>query len=213
MKLKKIEWLALLMTVLLLVAATVVVGSVMYREFQTTAAVASPAANETTAAQTTARQAYPAAEAAARRWREDAYLTGASAVWRQPTEAGLQNGKTDWVFSFYSPSAGKEYLVSVSGHTLHTSLIREVGRAPAPLAPAQWQVDSTQALRDFLDHSGRRFLRLNPQANVHLQLAVSAQGKAEWRITALSAPDRPTLLYFVDANGTGGETRIAASNP
>jgi len=209
MKLRKIEWLALLIIVLLLVIAAAAVGSVMYREFQAAVAVAPPADAGQTAALTTAQEAYPVAEAAARRWRNDAFLTGVSAVWRQPAEARLQSGKTNWVFSFYSPSARKEYIVPISGRTLGASIIREAKRTPAPLSPANWQVDSPQAIRDFLDHSGRQFLRHNPQANVHLQLATSAQGQPEWRITALSAPDRPTLLYFVSANGN--ETRIAAN--
>jgi len=199
MKLSKAELATLLVLFLAVVVTGLVLVTLVRQQFSTAMAV-----SQDVASLTTAKDAYPLAEALARRWRDDVQLSRVTAAWRRPTEAQLLSGKTNWAFYFYSPSAQQTIIVSVRGRIVQESGVSPASQAPATISPADWQIDSPQAIRDFLDHGGRQFLQTHPQSNVHLQLLASEAGQVEWSIIALSVPGEPTVQFFL--NATGGLT-------
>ena len=194
MKFSKAELATLLVLFLAVVVTGLVLVTLVRQQFSMAMAV-----SQNVASLTTAKEAYPLAEALARRWRDDVRLSRVTAAWRQPTEAQLLSGQTSWAFYFYSPSARQTIIVSVRGQIVQKSRVSSTHQAPTTISPADWRIDSPQAIRDFLDHGGRQFLQTHPQSNVHLQLFVSEAGQVEWSITALSAPGQPTVQFFLNA--------------
>ncbi len=201
MKFSKTEWIISVGAVLgLFLAAIVIVALALgaTRRVSARPPVTLPQQNAA-ALTTTAKDAYPAAEALARRWHDDAQLSRITAAWRQPTETQLLTGKTSWAFYFYSPSVRETYIVSVAGQTARQSRVSPAPQVPPTISSNYWQVDSPKAIRDFLEHGGRQFLQEHPQSSVHLQLNVSEKGQVEWSVIGLSAPDEPTVVFFLNA--------------
>jgi len=202
MKLTKQEWLVFLATVLGIFLVAIIIGMLVIKavRYQPAAQTkAQPRPQQAAPALTTAKAAYPPAESLARQWHNDAQLTRVTAAWRQPTEAQLLSGQTSWAFYFYSPAAQESYIVSVTGQSAHASRIGPAVQIRPVILPNYWQVDSPQAIHDFLEHGGREFLQKHPQASVNLQLNVSDAGQVEWSVMGVSTPDQTPVVFFLNA--------------
>lgn len=134
----------------------------------------------------TARQAYGAAQEAARAWQPDAQPSSLSAHWQRTR--GMWPTQTVWMIHFYSPSSGRlaVFLVEV-GRTL---MLREA-LSPYPLptfVEDQWKVDSPQAMEIWWGSGGADFLARHPDAEVTLQLKPTGptDDRPEWVVTAVA---------------------------
>ena len=147
----------------------------------------------------TARSAYALAQQVALAWREDAFLVGASASWRKAT-LGTFREPVPWAFQFYSASVGRLYLVSVSGGEARA--LRE-SFSPYDLSAITdetWQVDSPQALAEWLNAGGGRFLRSHTLIDVHAALRYDkARGKVMWSVTGLEIGGDNSFPHSVEA--------------
>lgn len=132
----------------------------------------------------TARQAYQAAQEAARAWQPDAQPSSLAAHWQWGR--GNWSAQTVWTLHFYSPSSGR--LAVFLADWGRVRLLREAS-SPYPLptfAEEQWRVDSPQALEAWWTGGGADFLARSPNAEVTLQLRPGDSGRPEWVVTALS---------------------------
>ncbi|MBI2865007.1 MAG: hypothetical protein HYX94_10655 [Chloroflexi bacterium] len=168
-------------------------------------------------ATSSAREAYPLAEQAAREWRRDAELRSVRATWHNPNPAELREGKTAWAFYFVSPPGrgltqpegwvprrgGKlmGYIVTVSEGKAQG--IRE-GEFPSDgqsLTFVDWKVDSPQALRFFLENGGQDFLAGHAQADAHAILQGAEGGQPPtWELTLLDKQTKTALSLQLDAS-------------
>ncbi len=134
----------------------------------------------------TARQAYRAAQEAARAWQPDALPSSFSAHWRRTR--GKWPTQTVWTSHFYSPSSGRlaVFLVEVGRVNM---LWEAVSPYPLPtFAEDQWRVDSPRALETWWASGGADFLARHSNAEVALQLKPGrpTDHQPEWVITAMA---------------------------
>lgn len=134
----------------------------------------------------TARQAYRAAQEAARAWQMDALPSSLSAHWQRTR--GRWPTQNVWTIHFYSPSSGRlaVFLVEVG----RARMLREAF-SPYPLptfAEDQWKVDSPQAVEAWWRSGGADFLARHGDAGVTVQLKpISPEnGLPVWTITAVA---------------------------
>lgn len=147
----------------------------------------------------TARSAYDLARETAVQWREDAYLTSASAVWPKATESGFRE-PVPWAFQFYSPSAGQVNIISVQGGQATSLRQSYAPYAPSGLAVEAWSVDSPQALAEWLNAGGGGFLRTHTLVDVHATLRYDKQSdRMMWHVTGLDSGGQDTLSHGAKA--------------
>jgi hypothetical protein len=147
----------------------------------------------------TARSAYAVAQETALKWREDAYLTSASALWPKATTDTFREPAA-WNYQFYSPSAGKVNIIAVQGGEA-TSLRQSY--APyilSAISVETWQVDSPQALVAWLNAGGGYFLRGRTLVDVHATLRYDGQGgQTMWYVTGLDSGGEDSFGHTVKA--------------
>jgi len=158
----------------------------------------------------TARQAYQQAVSVAQNWRADAQLSRVTASWQQQAGTNinaLQNGRANWAFTFYSATAHQISIIAVTGTQAHQSRFDQPLSPPAIIPIDQWQIDSPAAIQTFLTYGGQEFLQKNPQASIHLKLAVNDQQTVEWQIIGITNPTN-SILFFLNATSgaIGNET-------
>ena len=141
----------------------------------------------------TARQAYRAAQEAARAWQTDAQPATLAAHWRQTR--GRWPSQSTWTVQFYSPATGRMAVVVVEAG--RARLLQET-ITPYPLptwAEDRWRVDSPQALEVWWAEGGADFLARHPQAEVAIQLgpAGPADPRPVWTVTAVAGNQVHTL--------------------
>lgn len=149
----------------------------------------------------TARQAYQAAQEAARAWQSDALPSSLSAQWQRTR--GRWPTQTIWMAHFYSPSSGRlaVFLVELG----RTRLLQEaLSPYPLPtLAEDQWKVDSPRALEVWWGNGGSDFLARHSDARVVLQLKPTSptDDRPEWVITAVAGRQ----VQVVTISGVDGQ--------
>ncbi len=150
---------------------------------------------------TSARQALAPAVELAVQWQEDAQLAVVSRQW---LEAGKHVGTDDgWAFQFFSPSARRLALVTVTGGT--ASLARESSSPyTVPTFSAdEWQVDSDQALGIWWERGGQNLLVRRPDATLVIQLRVPEEGGEHpvWTVAGFAGTES---VISVALDGTDG---------
>jgi hypothetical protein len=147
----------------------------------------------------TARSAYLLAQEAALNWREDAYLTSTSASWPSATVDAFGE-PVPWVCQFYSPSGGKVNLISVEGGEARPLRQSYAPYALSAIAPDAWQVDSPQALSEWLNAGGGRFLRAYTLVDVHASLRYDKKSRRlVWYVTGLDSAGANVFSHVVQA--------------
>ncbi len=158
----------------------------------------------------TAAEALPRAQEAASAWQADAQLVSANASWRGLPPDDLLGEEVAWSFTFFSPQTRSIRIISVSPQGAATAETLNASPNTRVVDLSNWQVDSPQVLRAFLDHGGRAFLGENPQATVSLRLGPSESGDSlVWLAFGIYSPNRSTLTVQVDP--ISGQVRASGS--
>jgi hypothetical protein len=146
-----------------------------------------------------ARSAYLLAQEVALNWREDAYLTSVSSSWPSATMGAFAE-PVSWVFQFYSPSGGKVNLISVAGGEARALRQSFAPYALSAIVPDAWQVDSPQALAEWLNAGGGRFLRAHTLVDVHASLRYDKQSRRlVWYVMGLDSAGADVFSHAVQA--------------
>jgi hypothetical protein len=185
--------LAFLVVVFLLFAAAATFGQAKARA-SAEAALGSNAVLTEAAKPFDAEAGYVSAYSAAHTWAEDATLVQAQVTL---TADQQQFADAPWSFVFYSAQRRATSLfVAAPGRTVLLSTRPSSGPV-SPVELAEWQMDSSEALRQFLARGGALFLEAYPQAT--LTLALSAAGRATWQGRLVDNDSGNTLHLNFDA--------------
>jgi hypothetical protein len=153
----------------------------------------------------TARVAFASAQTIATAWRDDAALLSATATWPQGRQTQeLLGGETTWGFTFYSPGAGALALISViEGQA--TLISETASKAPSrPLDVAGWQLDSPDAVKQFLEEQGESFMASAGVTTLTMMLSTDNQNdRIEWLVSLYATQTGGSLTMRIDA--TSGE--------
>jgi len=148
--------------------------------------------------ETTARSAFPLAAELAAQWREDAQLASVSGRWAAEMK---QQGKDQWTFQFFSPSASSLALFVVADGEA-----RQVRESLSPynvptFSLEEWRVDSDQALQVWWDQGGDYLLERRPDAELAIQLRVPEAGSEipVWTIVGMVFEQESVFTVQVDA--------------
>ncbi len=155
----------------------------------------------------TAQFAYAAAQQTAVADQPDAVLLSASADW--PHGSGLtqlEDGRTTWLFGFYSPSTGKTAVYAVADGDV--SYITESAYQPTitPLINAgSWEIDSNQAMQHFLDEGARAFIQREGVTTTTFTFSTdNPDDYIEWNMIIFSA--NTGNAFQLKVNATTGES-------
>ena len=153
----------------------------------------------------TAKLAFVAAQSVADSWQSDAALLNASATWPQGASTKqLLDGETTWSFTFYSPATGSTALISV---VENNATLLSAGRYELTtplLAASGWQLDSKDAIEQFLAEGGESFINNNGVTNLTMMLSTSSEtGRIEWLVSLFGTQTLRSLTMQLDA--TSGE--------
>ena len=147
----------------------------------------------------TARSAFGLAQQEALKWREDVCLTSASASWPNAT-VDMFREPVPWVFQFYSPSAGQVNVVFVEGGAARSLRQSYAPYTLSSIPVETWGEDSPQALADWLNAGGGRFLRSHTLVTVHMALRRDEKSdRAVWFITGLDSNGKDAFSHAVKA--------------
>jgi hypothetical protein len=133
------------------------------------------------------------------RWQPDAALVSAAASWSFVALDDL-SGPTDWTFQFYSASTQRAYVVNVAEQAvtpIHETL---VPYSQSAIAIDRWQVDSHQALNEWLNRGGGAFLKRHPVVDVSIRLARAEGTDPTWAIAGLDQSGQAVQTEYVDAS-------------
>lgn len=210
----RLEWVLGILLVLLLLIVVGVSAMLWFRpevptlDENAAANATAVAAREEGAASTpvvegrTARLAFVPAQNEARQWQEDAVLVQAQATWPRNTGADtLQAGAASWSYTFYSPEAGRTALIVVRDE--QASLLSEsANKVAEPLANVTgWNVDSQQALTQFLEAGGSAFMRDARTTTAIMELSLANENqRPEW-----------FMSLFANRSGRSFNMRLDAS--
>jgi hypothetical protein len=153
----------------------------------------------------TAKMAYAAAQRAALNWRDDARLLNASATWPQgASQQQILSGETTWAFTFYSAASGAFVMISVVENQAAIVSEGEAAQATEPLAASGWQLDSRDAIQQFLEEGGATFMETAGVTNLIIQLNTdNSNGRIEWFVSLFAKQTGSSLNMRIDA--TSGE--------
>ena len=210
----RLEWILGIMLVVLLVI--VVALSLMFWFRADTPAAPASAATEVASfankvaptpvfAGQTAQIAFVAAQRTAVSWQSDAALLNATATWPQgATAQELRVGETTWGFTFYSPAADEMALISVIEDEANLIMSGPFAEPTQLIGPTGWNLDSTDAIDQFLREGGVDFINSEGVTNLTMTLAADEEnGRIQWLIQLAAAQSLRTLTMRIDA--TSGE--------
>jgi len=147
----------------------------------------------------TAKSAYGLAQETALKWQADAYLVSVSATWRQAT-LNMFRDPVAWGLQFYSPSTNRLHIYVVSGGEVKSLRESRSSYQLAAVTDETWQVDSPQALAEWLNAGGGRFLQTHTLADVWATLRYDKkQGQVMWNISGLDSAGNDFLSLPVKA--------------
>jgi hypothetical protein len=145
-----------------------------------------------------AQNRYARSEQAAREWQPDAALVSAAASWPFVSLDDFSL-PVDWTFQFYSPATGRVYTINVGQESV--TPIRETlspYELPA-IDAAEWQVDSHQAINEWLNRGGGAFLKRHSIVDVSIRLARSPGGTPEWTVVGIEQGGQTVHTERIDA--------------
>lgn len=149
----------------------------------------------------TAKTAYLAALKQAQGWHSPLELVSLSASWPNASLDSLGQAET-WDFSFFSGEHERLYFVVVATDKLVVGRPHpfKLKRPPRLVNPAEWAVDSDQALSIWLNNGGGAFVQTFPENQVEILLRRdNNSNKPIWNIIGVT-PDQSQLLYMtIDA--------------
>ena len=212
----RLEWILGLILVLLLVLAAGLALSLWLRPQMATpsgnendliAAYADDVAELPENPGQTAKSAFVLAQTTAQAWQPDARVITASATWPQGAQANyVKQGAAEWGFTFHSPSTQTNALITiVNGQPL--LIPGESNKSVDLLQSSSWHLDSSEAIRRFLEEGGETFINTEGITILSMTFATNNpndNGRLEWLISALATQSGHSYTMRVDAST--GET-------
>ena len=123
------------------------------------------------------------------------------ATW-ETTALNLVGRPTTWYYTFYSAETQSLYFVTITpdGRVHGTQHLRRLSQPP-PLLPEQdWIVDSQEALANWMNAGGGRFLGSRPGIEVSVRLGVRSNGgPLTWTVVGFDRSDRSYFAVNVAA--------------
>ena len=153
----------------------------------------------------TAKTAYLKARAGAEGWQKDGAMVAVTATWVQPTLDSLGLAQV-WNFRFFSPEHERLYfsLVTADGQTLGRSHIYKLRNPPPLLDPAEWVIDSDEAISIWANQGGGAFVQTFPDSRVEVMLWQSPERQRPvWDIIGMSADQ--SQVFYVTIDATNGQ--------
>jgi hypothetical protein len=147
-----------------------------------------------------ARNRYARAEDAARAWQPDAALASAATSWSFVSLDDFSR-PVDWTFQFFSSATGRVYTINVDQTSV--TPVRET-LSPYELSVIDvehWQIDSYQAINDWLNQGGGAFLKRHPVVDVSIRLAQPQGGTPMWTVVGITDSGQTVQTARVDARG------------
>jgi len=145
-----------------------------------------------------AHSQYARSEQAARNWQPDAALVSAAASWPFVSLDDLSR-PVDWTFQFYSPATGRVYTINV-GQDAVTAIRETLSPYELPAIDVkEWQVDSYEAINEWLNRGGGAFLKLHPVVDVSIRLARPTGGAPEWTVVGIERSGQRAYTERIDA--------------
>ena len=153
----------------------------------------------------TAQIAFAAAQKTAVSWQPDAALLNASATWPQgSTRQDLLSGETTWSYTFFSPETDKTALISVLGNEASMVMQGTLNQPAQPVNPGGWTLDSTDAIKQFLNEGGTDFMNNEGVTSLMMTLTADPEnGRVQWLIQLAATQALRILTMRIDA--TSGE--------
>jgi hypothetical protein len=150
----------------------------------------------------TARELFATARDKAAAWQADVQPVSVTATWEK-TAINLVGQPTVWTFRFYSPGLRRYYFVTVQADGQADGIAHgeQIRKAPRPLAPDIWAVDSPQAINLWLNHGGSQMLLGAPGIQVVAQLSTpnSADQLPTWTVAGYDSRDDTYHTVFINA--------------
>jgi hypothetical protein len=161
----------------------------------------SQAVYELTPGEITALTLYPLAEAAALAWEEDVLFISASTSWNHASMAVLEQ-PVEWVYRFYSPGLQRILFVIVTPEQeiIVQPHLRKIRRELQVIDPAEWQMDSPEAITAWLNSGGGRWLQQAPNPVISAQLTFDLDENVPvWTISGLDVETGQSINYTLKA--------------
>ena len=153
------------------------------------------------ASQITARSLFPAAQPAARAWENDVRFVSASATWNHASLEDLEK-PTEWIYRFYSPGLQRILFVIVTPdqQVVVRPHLEKTRREFRIINPDQWQMDSPEAVTNWLNNGGGEWLKYATDRVVSAQLTQDLKINAPvWTISGLNPETGDSVVYTVPA--------------
>ncbi|RME69481.1 MAG: hypothetical protein D6784_18395 [Chloroflexi bacterium] len=153
------------------------------------------------AGEITARSLFPAAQEAAAAWEADVRFVSASATWNHASLETLEQ-PVEWIFRFYSPGLQRILFVIVTPdrQVVVRPHLEKTRREFRIVNPDRWQMDSPEALSNWLNNGGAEWLRYSTERIVSAQLTQDLNINAPvWTISGLNPETGDSIVYTVPA--------------
>ena len=145
-------------------------------------------------------------------WSNDAVLLSVKATF--PYGSALENindGRSSWTVTFYSPAKGAAQTVSVVSGAVNVVGERSMEAKPEPAGIGGWRLDSDEILTIFLQQGGEEFLEQNNVSTLTMALTTdNPTGRVEWLVSLFGDQTNRSLTLRMDAGSGEIFERIAA---
>jgi hypothetical protein len=149
----------------------------------------------------TALSLYPLAQEAALAWESDVQFVSASTTWNHASIAELEQ-PVEWIYRFYSPGLKRILFVIVTPEQVvivrpHLAKVRRELRI---VEPDRWQMDSPEAITNWLNNGGGEWLQQATDRIVSAQLTQDLKTNSPaWTISGLNPETGQSVVYTVKA--------------
>lgn len=207
----RLEWILGIVLVVLLIAAAGLAVMLWLRPQQQTAppgthpevaAYVNDVAPLPSTSGQTAKMAFVAAQEKTKEWQPDAILISTTATWPQGAKPDyVEQGTSDWAFTFHSPSAVSNATVTVvNGQT--TLIPGNSNDKLQLLESSSWRVDSPDAVAKVLAEGGKDFMDKEGITILSMTLVTNdpyKNGRLEWLASVFGTQTGNSYTMRIDA--------------
>lgn len=151
----------------------------------------------------TAKAAYMLALQTAQNWQSDVEMVAVSTHWDEATIDNLGSA-TVWDFRFFSAEHGRVFFSAVdlnAQETLGRAHLYKLKIAPHLIDPAEWVIDSDEAISIWANNGGGTFLQNFPNSRVEALLRQTPErGVPVWDIISISSDQSQIFYLSIDAS-------------
>ena len=137
-------------------------------------------------------------------WQDDVQLLNAKATFPYGNaQEDIEQGRSNWTFTFYSPAAQRVKTVAVVAGTVSPIGERDVTTVLSPAGIGGWRLDSNEILTLFMAQGGEQFLQQNQVSTLTMALTTDNEsGRIEWLVALFGDQTNRSLTMKMDA-GSG----------